>query len=113
MSNSLAADPRRPRTLHVSRSFTRLESPQKAPDSPSRMRASTIQTPTIHTVPEARSIHLPPSNATESKIGDIFESVEEDGDHPDPALAKTAETEVEAPQTFDQLPIEIRSLSER
>ncbi|GAB7350588.1 hypothetical protein MBLNU459_g1160t2 [Dothideomycetes sp. NU459] len=113
MSNVQAADPRRPRTLHISRSFTRLESPKKNPDSPSRSRASTIQTPTIHTVPEARDIRLTLNDGADPRGGDIFERTEDDDEHPVPELAKATEGEAEAPQTFDQLPIEIRSLSER
>ncbi|THW92739.1 hypothetical protein D6D18_06272 [Aureobasidium pullulans] len=83
----------RPRPLHVSRSFTRLDpNPESLPASPSRARASTIQT-----IPEAKDM-------TSFSHGDVFESVEEDS-HEEPA--------VNVPPTFDQLPIEIRSLSER
>lgn len=113
MANNQPVDSRRPRTLHISRSFTRLESPQKTPDSPSRLRASTIQNPTIHTIPEARNIGLNITNVTQSKTGDIFESVEEDDSRLDSEHGKAAEAEAEVPQTFDQLPIEIRSLSDR
>ncbi|KAG9651810.1 hypothetical protein KCU95_g7786, partial [Aureobasidium melanogenum] len=83
----------RPRPLHISRSFTRLDpNPESLPASPSRARASTIQT-----IPEAKDM-------TSFSHGDVFESVEED---------KAEEPAINVPPTFDQLPIEIRSLSER
>jgi hypothetical protein len=83
----------RPRPLHVSRSFTRLEpNPASLPPSPSRARASTIQT-----IPEAKDI-------ASFSHSDVFEAVDED---------KPEEPAVNVPPTFDQLPIEIRSLSER
>jgi hypothetical protein len=83
----------RPRPLHVSRSFTRLEpNPASLPPSPNRARASTIQT-----IPEAKDI-------ASFSHGDVFETLDED---------KPEEPAVNVPPTFDQLPIEIRSLSER
>jgi hypothetical protein len=83
----------RPRPLHVSRSFTRLEpNPASLPPSPSRARASTIQT-----IPEAKDI-------ASFSHSDVFEAVDED---------KPEEPAINVPPTFDQLPIEIRSLSER
>lgn len=107
MSNSQpAVDLRRPRALHISRSFTRLESPNPSPASPSRIRASTI-----HTIPEARDIAE--LEAAHAKNGDIFESVDEHDDHLDSPLPAETKTEPESPATFDQLPIEIRSLTER
>ncbi|KAF1348821.1 hypothetical protein BDV97DRAFT_399371 [Delphinella strobiligena] len=113
MSNlSQPGDARRPRALHISRSFTRLDSPTNAPDSPSRLRASTIQTPTIHRIPEARNIA---SVGHESvKQGDIFESADDDdAQNIESGLAADKKVHVESPATFDQLPIEIRSLTER
>ncbi|KAI5238887.1 hypothetical protein E4T43_07107 [Aureobasidium subglaciale] len=94
MSNSSSPkQPPRPRPLHVSRSFTRLEAnPDTLPPSPSRARASTIQT-----IPEAKDI-------ASFSHGDVFESVDEE---------KAEEPAVNVPATWDQLPIEIRSLSER
>ncbi|KAI5239101.1 hypothetical protein E4T42_08789 [Aureobasidium subglaciale] len=94
MSNSSSPkQPPRPRPLHVSRSFTRLEAnPESLPPSPSRARASTIQT-----IPEAKDI-------ASFSHGDVFESVDEE---------KAEEPTVNVPATWDQLPIEIRSLSER
>jgi hypothetical protein len=94
MSNSSSpTHPPRPRPLHVSRSFTRLEpNPASLPPSPNRARASTIQT-----IPEAKDIASFSPN-------DVFETLDED---------KPEEPALNAPPTFDQLPIEIRSLSER
>jgi hypothetical protein len=66
--------------------------PASLPPSPSRARASTIQT-----IPEAKDL-------TSFSHGDVFESLDED---------KPDEPAVNVPPTFDQLPIEIRSLSER
>lgn len=93
MANSSPNNAARPRPLHVSRSFTRLEAnPESLPPSPSRARASTIQT-----IPEAKDM-------TSFSSGDIFETVDEEN---------AEESSVNVPPTFDQLPIEIRSLSER
>ncbi|KAI4718609.1 hypothetical protein E4T48_05175 [Aureobasidium sp. EXF-10727] len=94
MSNSSSpTQAPRPRPLHVSRSFTRLDpNPDSLPASPSRARASTIQT-----IPEAKDM-------TSFSHGDVFESVDEE---------KPDEPAINTPPTFDQLPIEIRSLSER
>jgi hypothetical protein len=66
--------------------------PASLPPSPSRARASTIQT-----IPEAKDI-------ASFSHSDVFEAVDED---------KPEEPAINVPPTFDQLPIEIRSLSER
>lgn len=111
---SQPSDARRPRALHISRSFSRLDSPGNAPESPSRLRASTIQTPTIHRIPEARDIASVEHESV--KQGDIFETVDDDdddGQNMESGLATDKKAHVESPATFDQLPIEIRSLTER
>ncbi|KAK4993163.1 hypothetical protein LTR50_000649 [Elasticomyces elasticus] len=97
----------KPRTLHVSKSFTRLESPQSSPLQ--RSRASTLQTGMISTIPEARDIDLPPEKDGRPNKGDIFDSEE----HEVGSDQAGDETKVKTPETFDQLPIEIRSLTER
>ncbi|KAK8192499.1 hypothetical protein M8818_007668 [Zalaria obscura] len=110
MSDSQSTDDRRPRALHSSRSFTRLESPQASPAS-SRTRASTIGT-AIPSIPEARRI--PPSAEEQGRRkGDIFESLDEHEEHPDPEPITPSRPEVQLPETFDQLPIEIRNLTDR
>jgi hypothetical protein len=100
----------RPRTLHTSRSFTRMESPPSTASSP-RKRAYTTQVAGIPSIPEARSID-PDSEAfgKDEKI-DVFENREdEDNEAPEP---DTPAPELKLPNTLDELPIEIRSLTER
>ncbi|KAL1311314.1 hypothetical protein AAFC00_001492 [Neodothiora populina] len=114
MSHLQPKDPRRPRPLHISRSFTRLASPSSSasPSSPSRTRATTIQTPTIHRIPEARDIaDIERVNAHRA---DIFDTLDENEDTLDsPSVAADKKPVPDSPATFDQLPIEIRSLTDR
>ncbi|KAH9828127.1 Vacuolar sorting protein 9 (VPS9) domain [Teratosphaeria destructans] len=94
----------RPALPHVSRSFPRM------PDSPSslspRKRASTLQDSGIPAVPEAR--HMAASPDPVDHQGDVFESREEECDPP-----PSSQPELSLPSSFDELPIEIRSLTER
>lgn len=92
----------RPKNLHPSRSFTRLE---PAPKSPlSRSRASTLQgTHSADMLDPLKATVVPEED--EYIQGDVFakkvEDDEEDGQEP------------KTPDTFEELPIEIRSLTER
>lgn len=100
---------KRPQTLHVSKSFSRMEPSQNSPISPSRTRASTIQASAIPAVPEAREIPTSPEVAGKTAKGDVFESQEEDGK----VEPETDGPDLQLPETFDELPIEIRSIAER
>ncbi|KAK5129866.1 hypothetical protein LTR08_002743 [Meristemomyces frigidus] len=91
--------------LHLSKSFSRM------PDSPSatspRKRASTVQDAGISAIPEATHIGPSPDKKT-----DVFEQ-DEDDDTAGQAGTATPHPELRLPTTFDELPIEIKSLTER
>lgn len=103
--------------LHISRSFTRMPS---SPTSPRQKRASTLQTPSgIPAVPSAR-VPSPPSCRS-----DIFEHGPSDDEDASPhppssddrphnfSLASSISQELRPPATYNDLPIEIKSLTER
>lgn len=93
---------RRPRALHTSKSFTRLESPSDSPLT--RTRASTIQGGSI---PE---ILLPQTTEDAENENDIFAKRHDDDDD---GPSGTETPSMKLPERFDELPIEIRSLTER
>ncbi|KAF1982307.1 hypothetical protein K402DRAFT_397747 [Aulographum hederae CBS 113979] len=110
MAAELPHGSRRPNTLHVSKSFSRLEPSHQNPLN--RARASTLQGPPI---PEI----LYPENVTESPVdedptekGDIFETRDEEDAGTEPATGNDTPV-MKLPGTFEDLPIEIRSLTER
>jgi hypothetical protein len=92
----------RPNNLHPARSFTRLESAPKTPHS--RSRASTLQGPHKSDMldPLKRSIVL---EEDENVDGDVFVKKDEDEEADAPGAG--------SPDAFEELPIEIRSLTER
>ncbi|KAF2644732.1 hypothetical protein P280DRAFT_487276 [Massarina eburnea CBS 473.64] len=92
----------RPKDLHTSRSFTRLEASQ-ARSSMSRSRASTLQGSAIPIIVDPLKVSMSPQE--EGHDGDVFASREEDED--------AAQAEPGVPDRFEELPIEIRSLTER
>ncbi|KAH7356276.1 hypothetical protein BKA66DRAFT_428469 [Pyrenochaeta sp. MPI-SDFR-AT-0127] len=92
----------RPKNLHPSRSFTRLESSPKSPLS--RSRASTLQGPPVPDMLDPLKANMVPEE-DENGEGDIFTKKEEDGE----ATGQDARV----PDPFEELPIEIRSLTER
>ncbi|TKA26137.1 hypothetical protein B0A50_04634 [Salinomyces thailandicus] len=94
--------------LHLSRSFTRMP-PSPDPESP-RKRASTMQTSGIPAVPEARHIDTSPELVGKKKT-DVFEKHEEEDEENEAAAMPNPELKL--PSTFDDLPIEIKSLTER
>lgn len=108
MSENTPKNNGRPKPIHTSRSFSRMEPPAKAL-SP-RKRASTLQEAGIPAVPAAR--HLSGSQELDGKRKDVFEYHEEDEEHAQPDT-NTPGPELNLPNTFDELPIEIRSLTER
>ncbi|KAF2687124.1 hypothetical protein K458DRAFT_361570 [Lentithecium fluviatile CBS 122367] len=93
----------RPKNLHASKSFSRLESSQ-AKSPLSRSRASTLQGPPVPAIADPLKT-ASPSEEDEHTDGDVF--------------ATKIDTEEEAgkepgvPDSFEELPIEIRSLTER
>ena len=100
----------RPRALHTSRSFTRMESPPSTASSP-RKRANTTQVAGIPSIPEARPIDSVNEASGKDEEKDVFENREDDGNEiSDP---DTPAPELKLPNTLDELPIEIRSLTER
>ncbi|KAH6616838.1 hypothetical protein C7974DRAFT_366498 [Boeremia exigua] len=91
----------RPRNLHPSRSFTRLDA---APTSPlARNRASTLQGPHVTDMLDPLKTSMVPEE-DENVDGDVFAKKEEE-EQQLPAQP--------APDVFEELPIEIRSLTER
>ncbi|KAF2473032.1 uncharacterized protein BDR25DRAFT_302064 [Lindgomyces ingoldianus] len=92
-----------PKNLHTSKSFTRLESPQSHTPL-SRSRASTLQGPPVPDILDPLQVTLSP-DSEDPKDGDIFAS-RDDQDPEDPPVRTV-------PDTFEELPIEIRSLTER
>ncbi|GAB7362000.1 hypothetical protein MBLNU230_g2036t1 [Neophaeotheca triangularis] len=99
----------RPKTLHTSLSFSKMQDP---PQSPSRHRAST--TSGITPVPAAKYTPSSLEIAGEQSKGDVFETHEEDeGDEATEDADSTNSPAIKLPSTIDELPIEIRSLTER
>src|SRR5579859_6908696 len=96
-STGTTVDTKRPRALHVSKSFSRLD-PLKGPLS--RNRATTIQ-----------NILVPATKELQIDNGDIFErnSSEDSGDDERHMSRRSSKL----PDDFDELPIELMSLTDR
>lgn len=92
----------RPRNLHPSRSFSRLDAAPKSPLS--RSRASTLQGPHVTDMLDPLKNGVVPEE-DESVAGDVFVKEEDEAGQDTPAQP--------APDVFEELPIEIRSLTER
>lgn len=95
----------RPQNVHTSKSFTRLE-PQRTASPASRSRASTLQGPSIDPLNPLK-ISLSSQDDHGHADGDVFETKEDNNDEDD------AHSEYSVPDRFEELPIEIRSLTER
>ncbi|KAK0276389.1 hypothetical protein LTS00_014649 [Friedmanniomyces endolithicus] len=95
-------------SLHGSHSFSRMPSAPPPTSTSPRKRASTLQPSGFLAVPEARAVD--DSNETTGKKLDVFEDDEESREQP---AAMLPNPELSFPTTFDELPIEIKSLSER
>lgn len=80
-------------------------------DSP-RKRASTLQDSGIPPVPTARTIPTSPELLAKKHVADVFENREDDEEQT-VSETDTSGPELQLPSTFDELPIEIRSLTER
>src|SRR4051812_276468 len=93
-----------PQNLQTSKSFTRLET-AKGPLA--RSRASTVQgSPVpVPNILDPLKLKLGPESEDGHADDDVFATQEDadEGDAPEPGL----------PDTFEELPIEIRSLTER
>jgi hypothetical protein len=99
----------RPKPLQNTKSFSRLESPPSTPRP--RERATTVQG-TIPEIEHAPNAALPPAQA--EPPGDIFTSGDDDGGPlVSSPVSEMASPVVKQPETFEELPIEIRSLTER
>lgn len=78
-------------------------------DSPNRTRSNTVHTPTIASVPEARSFPQPLDEGF-AQGSDVFAT----SDHDDNLLDVDAEqSSLQNLQTLEHLPIEIRSFTDR
>ena len=87
-----------------SKSFTRLPSPLR--DRNPRSRATTISSSTIQEMPAfVASLSTSPSDDRGSKH-DLFVTPEDDGE-------EVVNPNLRIPQSFEELPIELRSLTER
>lgn len=89
----------RPARLHASNSFTRLDA-SEVKDPLTRSRANTIQGPPMPTVTPREQ-----DGEVGHADGDIFASKEDE--------EEDMEHQLNVPEGFDELPIEIRSLTER
>jgi hypothetical protein len=103
-------DARRPKALHTSKSFSRLEPASQSPLS--RSRASTIQGPSIPEIHYPQNASLSLESDEQEQKGDIF-TTEDDEESVDGALDEADAPSIKLPDTFEELPIEIRSLTER
>ena len=100
----------RPKPIHTSRSFTRMDN---GPGSGSpRKRASTLQEQGIPAVPQPRAIATSPELVGKKHVADVFENRDDDEEQVQSGTG-TPGPELQLPSTFDELPIEIRSLTER
>ncbi|SMR48349.1 unnamed protein product [Zymoseptoria tritici ST99CH_1E4] len=93
----------------TARSFTRMEEPPLSPSS--RKRASTLQA--IPAIPEARDISTSLVDDGKEQTTDVFERHDDDEDEHAEGDVSIAGPELHVPSTFDELPIEIRSIAER
>ena len=108
MTNSISAQAQRPFNLQSSKSFTRYESSK--PEPRSRNRASSLRNGLTANTPEneKNAPALEPSRG-----GDVFEKRNSEEDRRE-TKAMVASTSVEGyPEGFDELPIELISLTDR
>ncbi|GAB7324056.1 hypothetical protein MBLNU13_g07448t1 [Cladosporium sp. NU13] len=87
-----------------------MESPPSTASSP-RKRANTTQVSGISSIPEARSIDPDNEAFGKEEKKDVFENREDDEN--ETSEPDTPAPELKLPNTLDELPIEIRSLTER
>jgi hypothetical protein len=87
-----------------------MESPPSTASSP-RKRANTTQVVGIASIPEARPIDANSDLFGSDSKADVFENRDDDGK--EAAEPDTPAPEINLPGTLDELPIEIRSMTER
>ncbi len=100
---------RRPRTLHISQSFSRLEPAESSPLS--RTRASTIQTGNLPVILSPERTTFSPDTERKDTNADIFET-----HSPEDANVvedKTSDFSRYASESSRELPIELISLTDR
>ncbi|KAF2814976.1 uncharacterized protein BDZ99DRAFT_434980 [Mytilinidion resinicola] len=102
-------DQQHPKVLHPSKSFSRLE-PSKSPLS--RSRASTLQGPPVPDILFPQDVVMSPQAEDGEEKKDIFAS-KDDNESVDGELDEQDAPHIKLPDTFEELPIEIRSLTER
>ncbi|TVY43372.1 Vacuolar protein sorting-associated protein [Lachnellula occidentalis] len=101
-SGNKKSDPQRPRTIHTAKSFSRLAPP--SPDPPNRIqRASTIQNGF-----DSQGAISDKSQRSLQKQADAFEKSPEEEE----GQGQTGETSGKLPSDFDELPIELVSLTD-
>jgi hypothetical protein len=94
-----------------SKSFSRLSSPPRTPTDTNRARAATVQGPVPEIQLNQNGVQPNVDHPLVEK-NDIFSTAEDD----EPIVASPPEVTsptLKAPETFEELPIEIRSLTER
>lgn len=111
MASTTSSRDARPNALHPSRSFTRMAPSVTDPLSP-RKRASTIAVSGIPAIPEARPIDASPDLRGDRSHSDVFEDGHVDDEHEASEL-EISTPALNLPSTLDELPIEIRSMTER
>ncbi|KAF2274075.1 uncharacterized protein EI97DRAFT_435444 [Westerdykella ornata] len=94
----------RPKQLHSAKSFSRLE-PTQSKGTRSRNRASTLQGPPVNDILDPLRERISPEDEDHHVEGSVFTTQEHVGE------ATISEDGV--PDSFEELPIEIRSLTER
>ncbi|KAI9824329.1 MAG: hypothetical protein M1819_000889 [Sarea resinae] len=110
--SSVARDQRRPRPLHISKSFSRLE--PSSPSPLSRNRASTLQPGTIPEVMLPDKLPSSPENEQRAEHDDIFVKKDVDGEdgHAEDEPG-SAGYHLRLSDRFEDLPIELMSLTDR
>ena len=114
-ANRLASiEAKRPHNLHSSKSFSRFE--PRRPDTPSRNRASTLQNGVVNELSSPDEQQFSHGNLEEiPPQEDVFEKrlSEESSREPRAARLPSKATIDSLPDGFDELPIELISLTDR
>ncbi|KAI9820287.1 MAG: hypothetical protein M1827_005909 [Pycnora praestabilis] len=105
-------DMRRPRTLHISKSFSRLEPADHSPLI--RSRASTIQSGIIPEFPSPQKAPLSPDSERKAIEGDVFARKDSDQEDESPSRpSQVGGVNQGMPNDFNEMPIELLSLTDR
>lgn len=105
MATSTPTSSQRPRPLHTTRSFSRYEPPTQTTPTV-RSRSSTIQNGILSPVVEPAS----PEQTAASRLPDAFEKLTPAADGQD---EEPKEADHQLPEGFDDLPVEIASMTDR